>query len=930
MRPLKLTMSAFGPYAAETVLELSVLGERGIYLITGDTGAGKTTIFDAITFALYGEASGDNRRAGMLRSKYAAKENPTFAELVFASRGKVYTIRRNPEYARESQRGGGMTIERANAELILPDGRVVTKVRDVNAEMQSIMGIDRAQFTQVAMIAQGDFLKLLLCSTDERKEIFRHIFNTQLYARLQDGLKVRVSELTKQCAEARAGFSQLISMLSCPAEDALAGVLAEDKPQVRELLPLLADLIQRDEAAANAMQAALAALDERLAAAHVEIGKLEELVKARAALESERALLPGDEEAMEALRARLADATGTKPERDKWAAALTLLQSKLPAYDELENLRKALAAAELAAELCRAKAEAARGGAEAMQSQLDKQKAGIASLQGVELRLEQQMRALDEAERTVKALDTLAALLRTYRAQEAEFKTRQAAYTQASGAAAREQTAFEAANRAFLDAQAGLLAGNLVPGEPCPVCGATAHPCPAAHRADAPREDELEALRLSAANAAKQASDASTMAGEARGRFAAAETDVHTRAAEMFGPTTADEAEKALQSKRAEAAETTGALQKETEALRISAEKKARAEKLLPDMETKYAAAKVQADALAVACAQEAAGLESRRAELARLTASLPHESRAEANAAVGGLSLRLRTLEKAEADAREVLAKANEAASQRKGRIDALLKRITGDAEQADAAGAPADMAAAQERRRVLTEERAARQRTAEQTASRAAQNKRVYDRLDKQANALAEAESSLQWTKALSDTANGNLSGKEKIMLETYVQTIFFDRVINKANLRFMHMSGGQYELARSETAENNRAQSGLELAVIDHYNGSRRSVRTLSGGESFMASLALALGLSDEIQQNAGGIQLDTMFVDEGFGTLDENALRQAMQILLSMSEGNRLVGIISHVGELKERIEKQIVVTKDREGQSRAKIVVYPLP
>ena len=178
--------------------------------------------------------------------------------------------------------------------------------------------------------------------------------------------------------------------------------------------------------------------------------------------------------------------------------------------------------------------------------------------------------------------------------------------------------------------------------------------------------------------------------------------------------------------------------------------------------------------------------------------------------------------------------------------------------------------------------------------------------------------------WVKALSDTANGNISGKEKIMLETYIQMHYFDRIIARANTRFMVMSGGQYELKRRLEAENNRRQSGLELDVVDHYNGTERSVKTLSGGESFKASLSLALGLSDEIQASAGGIRLDSMFVDEGFGSLDEESLRQAVQALTGLTQGGRLVGIISHVAELKEKIEKQIIVTKDRSGGSRVEL------
>jgi len=207
----------------------------------------------------------------------------------------------------------------------------------------------------------------------------------------------------------------------------------------------------------------------------------------------------------------------------------------------------------------------------------------------------------------------------------------------------------------------------------------------------------------------------------------------------------------------------------------------------------------------------------------------------------------------------------------------------------------------------------------------SRITSNKASLDNILKKLNEIKTVEEKWIWIKSLSNTANGNLSGKEKIMLETYIQMTYFDRIINRANTRFMVMSGGQYELKPRKEAENNRSQSGLELDVIDHYNGTERSVKTLSGGESFKASLSLALGLSDEIQSSAGGIKLDTMFVDEGFGSLDDESLAQAIKALSSLAEGNRLVGIISHVSELKDKIDKQIVVKKEKTGGSNISIV-----
>ncbi len=205
-------------------------------------------------------------------------------------------------------------------------------------------------------------------------------------------------------------------------------------------------------------------------------------------------------------------------------------------------------------------------------------------------------------------------------------------------------------------------------------------------------------------------------------------------------------------------------------------------------------------------------------------------------------------------------------------------------------------------------------------------ASNKSALQKIKLKSGDLDDYEKRYQWVLPLSNTANGKVAGKEKIMLETYIQMTYFDRIISRANTRFMVMSGGQYELKRRKEAEDKKAQSGLDLDIIDHYNGTERSVKTLSGGESFKASLSLALGLSDEIQSIAGGIKLDTMFVDEGFGNLDDDSINQAMNALSGLAEGNRLVGIISHVSELKNRIDKQIVVAKEKSGGSKANIIM----
>ena len=291
MRPLKLTLSAFGPYAGHTEIDLEKLGEKGLYLITGDTGAGKTTIFDAITYALYDAPSGTNRDTSMFRSKYASPETPTFVEMTFSCGGKVYTVKRNPEYERPARRGSKMTKQRAEAELHLPDGRVLDKPKEVNAELTQIIGLDRSQFSQIAMIAQGEFLKLLTAETKDRQEIFRKIFKTNCYEVLQNRLKDSANTLYRKCEAARASVQQYIGGIVCAEGDMLrekAQQAKEGKLPFAETVELLETLIDRDEAEDAACARQFEVLEEKIGAVNARLIKADERRKMREALEKNR------------------------------------------------------------------------------------------------------------------------------------------------------------------------------------------------------------------------------------------------------------------------------------------------------------------------------------------------------------------------------------------------------------------------------------------------------------------------------------------------------------------------------------------------------------------------------------------------------------------------------------------------------------------
>ena len=343
MRPLKLTICAFGPYAGKTVINYDELGEKGLYLITGDTGAGKTTIFDAITFALYGEASGDNREPYMLRSKYAAPDMPTEVELTFAYAGKIYTVKRNPDYMRPKTRGEGFTTQSADAELHFPDGRVLTKVRDVDSAIREIMGIDRNQFMQIAMLAQGDFLKLLLASTEDRKEIFRRIFQTGLYQSLQEQLKRDASELSGKINETKNSLKQYIDGIQVEESDVLSIEAAKAKNGMlltEEVITLLQKLIEQDRKAENDCKNRRETIEEQIKKLEKELAVIAEQEKTDRELKQKTECLAGETQTFEKLKKELEAQAAKKPETEKAADEKSKLEAELPRYDAQDTLAR--------------------------------------------------------------------------------------------------------------------------------------------------------------------------------------------------------------------------------------------------------------------------------------------------------------------------------------------------------------------------------------------------------------------------------------------------------------------------------------------------------------------------------------------------------------------------------------------------------------
>lgn len=915
MRPVTLTLSAFGPYAGKTTLQLDKLGGQGLYLITGDTGAGKTTLFDAIAYAMYGEPSGESRKADMLRSKYADDDTVTEVTLEFLCDGKTYTVTRCPA---QTYRG---KEKKASAELRCPGGRIVTKTREVTKAVRDILGLDREQFSQVAMLAQGGFMKFLHAKTDARTEIFREIFKTGCYERFQERLKDEDKALKQRCDEARASVRQYMGGALCGADEALSaemdtllsGALLPD--DIERAAEILDTLIDRDTAAEASAEAEKAAIEQRLDIVKAELQRAERLEATRERLEKAKKQFAELEPDLKRREAALQAETERQPEYERLGAEAAALETRLSEYAKREALKSDLSRLSRTLKHRQIDAEADEAERVEQSGQLEAFREERAGLEDAPARLERLKAAQKDADARKSDLNQFQADIGAYRKLEQDLTDAQNTYLQARETAKRLQAEYDTQNQAFMDEQAGILAETcLKPGAPCPVCGSTEHPRPASKSAHAPTEAQLKKYKQNADKAQSAATAASTYAGSLKGQSESSREALRGRGAGLFPDCAAlDDMEAGLSGALRSAEADVKRIQAEAREVRTLVKRRGELDAEIPVKETALRELEARISEREQRITADSTRVQELTAQLGDLDAALQYDSEAAAREQIKTLEQSRETIRNALERARKDVEDGQRDAERLRGSIAQLEEQVSAedmpDREKLDADFSELSGRAGQVMKQL------------KEFSTRASVNRTASANIRAGGDTLRMLEDKYTWVHALSVTANGNRG--RGVKLETYVLMTCFDRILYRANQHLKIMSDGQYELRRRDVSE---AKQGLELDVMDFYNGTARDVNTLSGGESFQASLALALGLSDEIQSSSGGVRLDTMFVDEGFGSLDPDALQQAIRALKSLADCDRLIGIISHVDALKEQIDRQIFVTKRKSGGSAVSIRV----
>ena len=934
MRPLTLAMNAFGPFASQTELALSQLGTQGLYLITGVTGAGKTTLFDAITYALYGEPSGQSRSADMLRSQYAAPDAAASVTLTFMHRGQTYAVTRTLPRERVSKRGGGTVTEPGSATLDFADGRApIVKPTEVTRAVADLLGVNKEQFCQIAMIAQGAFQQLLLADTQTRGNIFREIFGTRPYQDFQNAVKADAAKVDAESRLLEHDMAQRLASAQTGEDDPRAAELLtmqKSLPAAAEAQALLSLLIAEDDARLAAMGDEARQSAERLSRADHALGRAGQLLQMHRELQQSVAWLAENEPALIARQAALEGEQRRAGERERVTVALAQGRGELQRYDALDALMQRLSQAQSAAAQAQEQAAACRAEQESLQARLVKARAEAETLADAGRQAERLQSERERAAERERALAALAKQQAAFAQDEARLLAAQAAYQTAARAADVARREWDAQQRLYLDEQAGVLAQTLQPDQPCPVCGSLAHPAPATLPAHAPTREQLAAFKAQADTAQAESERKSANAAALAGALENARLALQTAAATLLGEPepqglqgqaqTAHEQPLGLpaqvQAALTQSQTLVATLTKELAQARAGAAQAEKIRQAIPRAEAMLAQQETNRLAAEQLAAAEQARAQTLSEQLAEEQRKLPLPTREAHLNALSALDAQKTALEQALAAAQNAYETLRDGVQRQTERSLTLRDQL---------AGAPnPDLPALTAQKQALQAENAALLRRTQTVLERRNGNASALAAIGAQARQIDALAARRQWLAALSQTVNGDLRGKERIQLETYVQTTYLDRVLARANTRLMRMSGGQYELTRRAGAGDLRLKSGLELNVTDHYSGSQRDVRSLSGGEQFKASLALALGMSDEVQASAGGVRLDTLFIDEGFGTLDDESLTSAVDVLASLSEGNRLVGVISHVQQLKDRIDRQVIVQKSRGGGSRVEL------
>lgn len=881
MKPIKLTMSAFGSYSGEETIDFTKI-QNGCFLITGDTGAGKTTIFDAITYALYGRTSGGKRDGNMMRSHYASSEIDTYVELKFLYRDAVYVIRRNPEYMRAGKRKNAdgsvkLVKETAKVSLILPDGQEYQgKKKDIDEKIEEIIGLDVNQFTQISMIAQGDFLKLLHAESKERKQIFSKIFQTRMFWRIQEDLKNQAKQLWAKLEKQEDACRYEISRVSLLSESHYFDEWQQC--QQGTILPFQ-EILKCLEGVNTEGKQLREELEEKLQRIQNEVDKLNLDLKNREDTNRLFAVLQSTEEKLRILEEQKEKAEELRKQIQyaKRAEKAAILEERIyDAKEEISRLDLAIIETENWLKKQETEITSWKQEYEALEKSA-KEKVPL---------LQEQILRLQEILPRIGVVNDLKSSCEKEKKKLEEWMIN----------CKEENQKYELLYQKFFEEQAGILAQGLKTGEPCPVCGSIEHPKAAQITGKAPNQKEVDEAKKRRDYSERKMQSIYESFQQIKGRLESEERVLQNFLCGIQGlnqKETLQINEEYIEGKLKECKWELKVEQEELKncelKLKKGLEERKKKEGLLESQRQQTVQFHLRLEQI-----------EKEFHEELERNQFLDKQEYEVAKKWIPNWEAKEDSLKKYEAAFVEVNSRYQTLKQQTEGKVqigtDDILQKL-------------------QEKQTLLKKQN----ELLMECRVRNEKNEEVYQNLTNYCKEYDSLKNQYEVIGNLSKTANGTLSGSVKLDFETYVQRQYFKQIVQAANIRLARMTGESFILQCREIKNlSSQGQAGLDLDVYDLVNDSIRDVKSLSGGEAFMASLSMALGLADIVQNTAGAVSLETMFVDEGFGSLDDASRERAIQILKELAFEKGLVGIISHVNELKEQIEWQLSVKKTQRG------------
>jgi len=934
MRPLNLKISAFGPYKDLVCVDFSKFNNE-IFLITGDTGSGKTTIFDAICYALYGNASGSNRDKNSFRSDFANEDDKTYVELEFMHKNIKYTVYRSPSYMRKKKKGDGYTQVVGDASISFL-GEVISGEKNVSLKCIDILGIDYNQFKQISMIAQGEFLKLLFAKPNERANIFRRIFDTYIYKNISDKLKRKYLDKRREYEDIFIQLNSFKDSILFDNEDNIDRVNGEFLNLVEKEIEndtiICENLEKERKDKLSNLQEVISSLDKAFLINKSfddykeSSNELDVLLKNKDAIEKKREAISINKKIMEQIIPYYNEFIKTNKLYEELVVELNDNQKKLVSC--LDNFQVILKEYK--------KVDAKKECIEKLKikiNEYEKIKDLFLEISKLNEDLEEKINIfnllkLRELDEQLDKIDVNKSLKEKLDREKQECVKIRDNYNKLS-------KEYSDIYNKFIDSQIGIIASTLKENSPCPVCGSIDHPMVASYSDTDIKKEEVDLLWEEVVKTQKELDESSN-------RLNIITKDYEISLKEIEG---LEEESINLEIEKIDELITNGFIdissyeikdiEKEINYLKVMIEEKNKNVSLFKNEEdllselTKLNNEILELEEFVknITSEYESVVLDKTRMEevvklgkkdvLVKEKELLSKKNEYQDSYLKLGYKSEdeylILKLEKEEVlDYEDEIRNYDNDVLELKGKVK-TLKEFINDKKRVDVS----DL---EKVKNELNEKISEIDLSFKKYNSKKNNNNLIFNKIKVVFKKIEKIEKELALLEDLSNTANGNIKGKNKLEFEQYVQASYFDDVLMSSNKRLSYMTDSRYLLVRKIEASKLSDKLGLELEVFDNYTGKRRDITSLSGGESFKASLSLALGMSDVIQSYAGGIVVDAMFIDEGFGSLDNESLEQAMNAIMMLSNNNRLIGIISHVNELKDRIDKKIIVKKGANGSS----------